>query len=320
MTIHVISTINGKENEGMRNIATHYTREWENECTVLYSALKDIPRIIKNTLSSDVTVVFARAGKAVYYLIRFLCMLCKNVWLACVQEPDQTYKSLCERKVPGNHYFSLIPEDLSGLKIKNECKTVLLRVGINGKKFVPLSAEESLKIKRDHGFSTDKKLVVHVGHCSAGRGLEEFTRLTDSDIEKLVVVSGMFEDEQTGDKLRQAGVRIISEYLPNVEKIYQMADVYLFPTKSAEYVISIPLSVMEALSCGTPVAAYSELPGLRRISAVDGAVSILSGESDINHEIRALCGMKSDKPLLSEQIPWSVCAREALSAIRENLK
>ena len=320
MKIHVISTINGQGNEGMRNIATHLTREWEKECTVRYSGLKDILGIIRNTVSSDVTVLFARAGKAAYYLIRLLCLLCKNVWLVCVQEPDRDYRKLCDKKAPGNHYFTLLPDDLQEVKIKNGRKVVLLRVGINEKKFVPVTAEEAAKIKQEYGFSPDKTLVVHVGHCSAGRGLEQFATLTDNSIEMLAVVSGMFENVKTKAMLQQAGVRVLSGYLPNVEKIYQMADVYLFPTKSAEYVISIPLSIMEALACGTPVAACSNLPGLEHIKADDKAVRIVPDGADLNREIQTLCLMKSAKSLLSEPISWSTSASEALSAIRENLK
>lgn len=320
MKIHVISTINGQENEGMRNIATHLTREWEKNCTIRYSGLKDILGIIRNTVSSDVTVLFARAGKAAYYLIRLLCLLCKNVWLVCVQKPDQEYKELCDKKTPGNHYFSLIPDDLRDVKIKNGCKCVFLRVGINGKKFVPVSTEETAKIKQEYGFSPDKTLVVHVGHCSSGRGLEQFAALTDDSIEKLAVVSGMFENEQTKAMLHQAGVKILSGYLPNVEKIYQMADVYLFPTKSAEYVISIPLSIMEALACGTPVAARSDLPGLEHIKADAKAIQIVPDGADLNREIQTLCLMKSAKSLLSEPISWSICAEEALSAIKDYLR
>lgn len=320
MTIHIISTINGQENEGMRNIATHMAREWEKSCKIRYSGLKDILRIIRNTLSSDVTVIFARAGKAAYYLIRLLCLLSKNVWLVCVQEPDQNYRKLCEKRTPGNHYFALIPDDLQDVKIKKDCKSVLLRVGINDKKFVPVTAEEAANIKREYGFSVDKPLVLHVGHCSPGRGLERFVALTADDSEKLVVISGMFEDEQTKGMLDQAGVKILSGYLPNVEKVYQMADVYLFPTKSAEYVISIPLSVLEALACGTPVVACSGLAGLKYINACNEAVRIVRDEVHLNNEILTQSKMKSAKSLLLEPISWSDSALEALSAIRENLK
>lgn len=40
MVIHVIGTVNGQVNEGMRNVATHLAKEFEKENTVLYSGLK----------------------------------------------------------------------------------------------------------------------------------------------------------------------------------------------------------------------------------------------------------------------------------------
>ena len=43
MVIHVIGTVNGQVNEGMRNVATHLAKEFEKENTVLYSGLKQIP-------------------------------------------------------------------------------------------------------------------------------------------------------------------------------------------------------------------------------------------------------------------------------------
>lgn len=319
MTIHIISTINGQENEGMRNIATHYSREWKKVCNVKNSGLKDLWSVVKNTISSDVTVVFARAGKATYYLLRFLCVMCKNVWLVCVQKPDQTYRTLCEKKAPGNHYFFLIPEDQQGVKIKSGRKSNPLQVGIDDKKFAPTSLRSAAVIKQQYGFSPEKILVAHVGHCSAGRGLDQFAALTDSNIEKLVVASGMFEDEQTKEMLGKAGVKILSGYLPNVEEIYQMADVYLFPTKSAEHVISIPLSVMEALSCGTPVAACTDLSGIKQICAADQAMRIIADDADLCGEIRKLCVEKSTKTLLREPRSWKAVASEALSVIKENM-
>ena len=46
MVIHVIGTVNGQVNEGMRNVATHLAKEFEKENTVLYSGLKQIPQIV----------------------------------------------------------------------------------------------------------------------------------------------------------------------------------------------------------------------------------------------------------------------------------
>ena len=39
MVIHVIGTVNGQVNEGMRNVATHLAKEFETDNSVLYSGL-----------------------------------------------------------------------------------------------------------------------------------------------------------------------------------------------------------------------------------------------------------------------------------------
>lgn len=57
MVIHVIGTVNGQVNEGMRNIATHLAKEFEKENTVLYSGLKQIPQIVLNSRRADVTMI-----------------------------------------------------------------------------------------------------------------------------------------------------------------------------------------------------------------------------------------------------------------------
>lgn len=54
-----------------------------------------------------------------------------------------------------------------------------------------------------------------------------------------------------------------------------MADAYLFPTRSAEFVISIPLSVMEALSCGVPVIGYKSFENLNEITGSEGAITLV---------------------------------------------
>ena len=68
MVIHVIGTVNGQVNEGMRNVATHLAKEFEKENTVLYSGLKQIPQIVLNSRRADATMIFARANKLVYSL------------------------------------------------------------------------------------------------------------------------------------------------------------------------------------------------------------------------------------------------------------
>lgn len=91
MVIHVIGTVNGQVNEGMRNIATHLAEEFEKENTVLYSGLKQIPQIVLNARRADVTMIFARANKLVYTLASIVTKMCRNTWIVLVQKPDSDF-------------------------------------------------------------------------------------------------------------------------------------------------------------------------------------------------------------------------------------
>ena len=94
--------------------------------------------------------------------------------------------------------------------------------------------------------------------------------------------SGMFEDENVVHALDEANVKIHKGYLENVEEVYQMADAYLFPTRSTEFVISIPLSVMEALSCGVPVIGYKSFENLNEITGSEGAITLLDSAEQLD--------------------------------------
>ncbi len=60
-------------------------------------------------------------------------------------------------------------------------------------------------------------------------------------------------DPQVSAKLANAGVRVINDYLPHVEEVYQLADGYLFPVMDEGAAIGVPLSVLEGMACNLPV-------------------------------------------------------------------
>ena len=239
MLIHIIGTINGQTNEGMRNIATHLSREFEKNNKVLYSGLKQLPQVILNSLRADTTLIFARANKMVYYLAFLVSKICENTWVVLVQKPDVGFLKKIDKYPLNCNYLSITEGDLQDVKVCNGKSKKKFPVGIKKEKFTPISSEAKKNLKLKYGFNPEKPLVIHVGHCSKGRGLEDFSEIQSA--QKMVIASGMFEDENVVKILQKSNVRIHKGYLENVEEIYQMADVYLFPTRSTEYVISIPL-------------------------------------------------------------------------------
>ncbi len=320
MKIHVISTVNGLTNEGMRNVATHMSREFEKQHIVRHSGLKDIAAVIRNSLRSDVTFIFARANAQVYYLARMARALCERVWIVCVQKPDSAFLRRCSATPLKCGYLTLLESDLDGLSIRKDYGIRTFSVGIDTQKFAPVNKARARELKLKYGFSPEKILVAHVGHCSSGRGLEDFALLNAPQIERFVVASGLFEHEGTVRLLKESGVRLASGYVPNVEEVYQMADVTLFPTRSAEYVISIPLSVMEALACGTPVVAYRGFENLRQIPVGNpAAIAFIDDKRELMDAVLKASQVKADHSYLAEAFSWSESAEAMLRCEEEGI-
>lgn len=315
MVIHVIGTVTGQVNEGMRNIATHLAKEFEKENTVLYSGLKQLPRIVSNSKRADVTMVFARANKRVYYLSLIVTTLCKNTWIVLVQKPDAGFTSKNSRHPLVCSYLSIVEDDMKDIRIAPGRQKKLFSVGIKADKFVPVSTEQQKRLKQKYGLDPSKPLVIHVGHCSTGRGLEDFAKIHTA--QRMVAASGMFEDKNVVRTLTEAGVKLHSGYLENVEEIYQMADAYLFPTRSTEFVISIPLSVTEALSCGVPVIGYKSFENLHAIAGSSGAITLIDSAEQLDGILPEVIKKKSCHSLLEKADSWDDVARNVLQMVQE---
>lgn len=314
LSIHIISTVNGQVNEGMRNVATHISKAFEKDHEVRYSGLKDVASIIKNSRACDVTMIFARANKLVYWLSRAVTVFSKNLWIVCVQKPDADFTALVRKHPLKANYLTIVEKDLDEVMVRPGCRKELFSVGIKADKFSPVDKARQEKLKGKYGFSPNRPLVIHVGHCSAGRGLEDFAAISDAD--RMVVASGMFENAEMVKTLEDASVKIHKGYLEHVEEIYQMADVYLFPTHSAEFVISIPLSVMEALSCGVPVIGYKDFENLAAIPAAEGAVTLINSKGELNAAVAEAARRKQNQSYLIEPKTWEQVSDDVLSIVR----
>jgi glycosyltransferase involved in cell wall biosynthesis len=316
MVIHIIGTINGQVNEGMRKIATHLAKAFAKENTVLYSGLKDVPKIFINSRQADVTMIFARANKMVYQLASLVTKLCKNTWIVLVQRPDAEFIARNDKRPLKCNYISITESDMKDVKILSGKRRELFSVGIKSDKFSPVTRERQNQLKEKYRFDSQKPLVIHVGHCSKGRGLEDFAQIKTAQC--MVIASGMFEDENVVHALNRAGVKIHKGYLENVEEVYQMADAYFFPTRSAEFVISVPLSVMEALSCGVPVVGYKSFENLNEIRSELGSITLIDNAEQLDDVLPAVMKKKSSHSLLVNTDSWDEVAESVLGILWED--
>lgn len=318
MNLHIISTINGLENEGMRNVATHLSREFEKEHTVTYSGLKDIFSIIKNGRKSDVTLVFARLIKSVYYMLKLVRPFVKKICVVCVQPVTEEFAQLNKKSKVVDYCLTICKEDVENAFDSSIIHT--FDVGINCEKF-KASKESRKELCSKLSLPYDKTIVLHVGHCSKGRYLEEMLTLDKSKYHCVVIASGMFNDEETIKALKDGGVDLRFGFVKNIEDFYNCADVYFFPTKSSEFVISIPLSVMEALCCGTPVVAYKSFEKLSLIKSNDDkAYTLIDCVENLPIAIDTASKNKSSSTYLKNPKGWNEISAEIIKVLENNLE
>ena len=154
----------------------------------------------------------------------------------------------------------------------------LVPAGVDLVRFRPPSAEEREQRRAELGIGKDERLVVHVGHLNRNRLDEgDIAALARAPGRRVVIVGSTStpQDEALVRGLEAAGCRVIDRYLPHIERLYQAADAYLFPTRAQRSSIGVPLSVLEALACGLPVVS-TRFEGLPRLFPAAAQVRFFS--------------------------------------------
>ncbi len=126
--------------------------------------------------------------------------------------------------------------------------------GVDCRWFRPARLDERARSRVALGINSAERVVLLVGHVRAGRNLRVLGELTSAGHVVMLVVSPRFvPDPRVADELRAAGVRLVTESLPDIRMAYWAADIYVFPTIDSSAAVGVPLSVLEALACGVPV-------------------------------------------------------------------
>ena len=144
-----------------------------------------------------------------------------------------------------------------------------LKVGIETQRFVPVTPFQKAALRKKYGIGETEKVVLHVGHMQEGRNLGKLLEIDEKY--HVMLVTSTYEHEKRNLELRERllqrkNLTLIEDYVPNIEEVYQLADIYFFPVKDERNCIAAPLSAFEAASCNLPVVctAFGELQQFRR--------------------------------------------------------
>lgn len=166
------------------------------------------------------------------------------------------YISVLSREA-NDFYCSMLPEN----------RVKYIKAGVDMKRFLPVGEEKKILLKEKYGLDSNRPVVLHVGHLSAGRNIGELLKI-DLKYQVVLVLSSLTSDEQDMELKeqlkRRPNIIFMEGYLSHIEEIYQMADIYFFPTVEKGHCIDVPLSCLEAASCNKPVITtkYGEMEQL----------------------------------------------------------
>lgn len=136
-----------------------------------------------------------------------------------------------------------------------------VQAGVDTKQFREVSNIQKDNLRAKYGIGKKETVVLHIGHMVEARNLRKLTQLDPKYHVILVISTSTRWDENLYEELsKQKNITIVHEYIPHVEEYYQLADVYFFPVEKIGCV-DVPLSVLEAAACGTPIVTtkYGEL-------------------------------------------------------------
>lgn len=183
--------------------------------------------------------------------------------LFCLRHPMGALAKLF-LKLSGAEIITLSGESYDYYRSETGNPVLYLKTGVDTKRFVPAESNKKEALRENTVLFPGKKVVLHVGHLKKNRNIEALLKIMEEYHVFLVLSSVTREsaDRELGEALMsKKNITVIDTYLPHIEELYQMADVYLFPVTEKEGCIDVPLSVLEAASCNVPIVAakYGEL-------------------------------------------------------------
>lgn len=194
-----------------------------------------------------------------------------------------------------------------------------LKAGIETQKYVPAVPDQKAELRRKYGIAEDVPVILHVGHMQEGRNIGKLLELDEQY--HIVLVTSTYEQEKRNLDLRERlkqkrNITLIEHYLPNIEEIYQLADVYFFPVMDENHCISAPLSVFEAASCNLPIVC-TEFGELKQFKGREGFFFIDSFDTrNLNDLVDQALRSSANTRTCVEEYDWDKAVKKVMQIVQ----
>lgn len=261
MKICLLGEFNGTLDEGMRKTSAHILRELRQYHDVLPLDLRKVSTrdfwLRLRVFSPQIIHYLHGSSLKSFILLKIISYFCRNA---------KTVISIVLPRIDlSKRFISFFGPDLvlvPSMDMQEVFETLKFRSeifpfgGVNVEKFNPKLKKDKEKLREKYGINKHKFVILHVGHVKKGRNVSILKKLQRESKENQVIIVGSTStkvDYDVLNELKNAGCLVWNKYFERIEEIYALSDCYVFPTKSKDNAIQMPLSVLEAMACNLPV-------------------------------------------------------------------
>ena len=210
---------------------------------------------------SIIYLPFQSSTFASYLRLKVLSVFAKKskmIFIALQPKPLKNWQQLIVKFIKPK--FALTPSPTlkqfwDKLGIENKLIPLLTDLSI----FKPADNHISKRSLREkYNLPIDAFIISHMGHLNEGRNLRSLIPLQNAGFQVVIVGSSSTPQDAYGkislqEDLKNSGIIILNRFIQNIEEIYQLSDVYIFPVVAKNSSIGLPLSILEARACEIPV-------------------------------------------------------------------
>lgn len=163
-----------------------------------------------------------------------------------------------------NHYtdklITITNEDYDLANKKFKCQIERIHgVGVDEKRYFPISEEEKKKLRLEMGYNENQKLILCIGELLPNKNQQMAIRMMPEIVKKfqdaMLLIAGNGPEKNNLDDLiaelgLQNNVNLLG-YVTNLQDYQHIADVCVSCSKRE----GLPLNIVEAMMSGTPVVA-----------------------------------------------------------------
>jgi len=322
MKICIIGSYTGYLDEGMANISyqisnnipkdNYEVKQFNIEKIV---NLKFLKKIIK--FKPDIIHFFPGPTIKGLLFLKFIQKISKAKTIVSATKPDISNTLIAKMLKPNK----VIIQSKKSEKLfkKMGFETVFISNGVDTSKFVPITNEEKNNLRKKYGFLKDDFIILHVGPIKKSRNQGILKQIPNSKI-LLITSTTNPSDQKLLDDYKKSGIVVWTDYFQNIEKIYAMVDVYVFPVFEELGSVDIPLSILEAMACNIPVIT-TRFGGIELLFDEQDDFFYIDNEKDLKEKIQLVQKgeLKKNTEKLIQRYSWNNIVKEILNVYEDVL-